>query len=121
MFLIFCLSPSQVFGDSLRNHVDSSGRLAGLAKCITEKGWVMYSSFTCSACRAQIKLFGPAADYLKIIECNPHDPDTQAQLCLKKGIRYTPTWLLDKNGTEIKRVKGYKKLNDLAVLTGCAQ
>jgi hypothetical protein len=121
VFMAICFSSGQVFGDTLRSQVASSDRLAELVQCMTEKGWVMYSSFTCSACRAQRNLFGPAADHLKIIECNPHAPDNQAQQCLKMKIRYTPTWLLEKNGTEIKRIKGYKKLNDLAVLTGCAQ
>lgn len=79
----------------------------------------MYSSFTCSACRAQIQLFGQAVDQLKIIECNPHAPDTQVQRCLDKKIRYTPTWLMEKNGSEVERFKGYKKLEDLASLTGC--
>ena len=79
----------------------------------------MYSSFTCPACRAQQGLFGQASVHLKIIECNPHAPNTQVEQCLKKNIRYTPTWLMEKNGTEIKRFKGYKELADLASMTEC--
>lgn len=121
MFLVICFSPGQVFGDSPRSQEDSSDRLVKLAQCVTEKGWVMYSSFTCSACRAQRELFDSAADYLKIIECNPHAPDTQAQQCLEKKIRYTPTWVMEKNGIEVKRFKGYKKLENLVSMTGCTQ
>ena len=120
VFLVICFSSGQVFGGSLRNHEASRDRLVEFAQCMTEKGWVMYSSFTCSACRAQVELFGQATDHLKIIECNPHAPDTQVQQCLEKKIRYTPTWLMEKNGTEIKRFKGFKKLEDLAFMTGCA-
>lgn len=90
-----------------------------LTKCMTEKGWAMYSSATCSACRAQLELFGSAYVHLKIIECNPHAPDTQVELCLKKKIRYTPTWLKEENDMEVNRFKGYKELRDLASMTEC--
>ena len=121
MFLILCFSSSQALGDSSRNQEASHERLVKFSQCITEKGWALYSSFTCSACRAQIELFGQAAGHLKIIECNPHAPDTQVQQCLENKIRHTPTWLMEKNGAGVKRLKGYKKLEDLASMTGCPQ
>jgi hypothetical protein len=121
MSILQCSTSSQAMGESSGNDKASRDQLVEFSRCLTESGWIMYSSITCSACRAQRDLFGPAADYLKIVECNPHAPDNQAQQCLKMKIRYTPTWLLEKNGTEIKRIKGYKKLEDLAALTGCAQ
>jgi hypothetical protein len=95
-------------------------RLEGFTQCVTEKGWVMYSSFTCPACRAQQQLFGQASTHLKIIECNPHAPNTQVELCLQKKIRYTPTWVREESDTELKRFKGYKKLEDLVSMTGCS-
>jgi hypothetical protein len=119
MFVLLCLLSSQALGDTSGKEKISRDQLVEFARCLTEKGWVMYSSFTCSACRAQIELFDRAADQLKIIECNPHAPDTQVQRCLEKKIRYTPTWLMEKNGSEVERFKGYKKLEDLASLTGC--
>ena len=119
MFVLLCLLSSQALGDTSGKEKISRDQLVKFARCLTERGWVMYSSFTCSACRAQIELFGRAADQLKIIECNPHAPDMQVQRCLEKKIRYTPTWLMEKNGSEVERFKGYKKLEDLASLTGC--
>ena len=110
----------QASGNPLRNNEVSPERLAEFAKCMTKKGWGMYSSFTCSACRAQQKLFGEAAVHLKIIECNPHAPDTQVVQCLKKKIRHTPTWLLTQKDKEIERRKGYHDLEELASMTGCA-
>ena len=109
----------RAIGDSSGKEKNSRDQLVGFARCLTEKGWAMYTSFTCSACRAQIELFGPVTDQLKVIECNPHAPDTQVQRCLEKKILYTPTWVMERNGTEIERSKGYKKLEDLASLTGC--
>jgi len=119
MFLALLFISSQASGDSSRNPNVSQKRLVEFAKCITKKGWTMYSSFTCSACRAQQELFGKTTVHLKIIECNPHAPHTQVEKCLKKNIRYTPTWVMEKNGTEIKRSKGYKEIGDLASMTGC--
>jgi len=119
MLLALLFISGQSFGDSSRNNEVSQERLVEFAQCITKKGWAMYSSFTCSACRAQQELFDQASVHLKIIECNPHAPHTQVELCLKNKIRYTPTWLMEKNGAEIKRSKGYKKMEDLAAMTGC--
>jgi len=106
-------------GGFQKNAQVSQEQLVKFTKCITEKGWAMYSSVTCPACRAQLELFGPASVHLKIIECNPHAPDTQVELCLKNKIRYTPTWLLEENGTEVKRFRSYRELQDLASITEC--
>ena len=119
MLLVLLFLSGQASGDSSRNHEVSREQLGEFAKCITKRGWAMYSSFTCPACRAQQKLFGQASVHLKIIECNPHAPDTQVEQCLKKNIQHTPTWVKTNNGTEIKRSKGYKKLEDLASMTEC--
>jgi hypothetical protein len=92
---------------------------AKLATCLTDKGWVMYGSFTCSACRAQRKAFGETFTHIKEIECNAHAPNTQVDLCLAKGIETTPTWIQEKGGEEIKRLEGYQLLEDLASVAGC--
>jgi len=98
---------------------DTSEALEELATCLAEKGWVMYGSFTCSACRAQRKAFGKAFRHIKAIECNPHAPNTQVDLCLEKKINKTPTWIQEKDGQEIQRIEGYQLLEDLAPLSGC--
>lgn len=90
-----------------------------LARCLADKGFVMYGSITCSACRAQRKLFGKAFEYIKEVECNPNAPDNQTDRCLEKGIRKTPTWILEKNGKEIKRLESYQLLEDLESFAGC--
>jgi hypothetical protein len=117
--LIIFFTSGKVFANTSQDSEISQERMAEFAKCMTEKGWAMYSSFTCPACRAQQNLFGQATVHLKIIECNPHAPDTQVEQCLKRNIRHTPTWLMERNGTEIKRSTGYKKPGDLAAMTGC--
>ena len=121
MFLALLFISGQAFGDPSQDHEVHQEELAEFAKCITKQGWVMYSSFTCPACRAQQKLFGEASAYLRIVECNPHSPHTQVEQCLEKGIRHTPTWVMIQKGAEVKRFKGYKELDDLASITGCTQ
>lgn len=101
------------------SQADNPTKQAQLANCLTEKGWVMYSSFTCSACRAQRKAFGKAFKDIKMIECNPNAPDNQVELCLKKKIKKTPTWILEKNGEDIKRLESYQLLEDLASSAEC--
>ncbi|MCK4840736.1 MAG: hypothetical protein KAT04_02500 [Methylococcales bacterium] len=90
-----------------------------LARCLTDKGFVMYGSITCSACRAQRKLFGKAFEYITDIECNPNAPGNQIELCLKKKIRKTPTWILEKDEKEIKRMESYQLLEDLESFAEC--
>ena len=119
MLLALIFISSEASGNTSRSPKVSQKRLGEFANCITNNGWAMYSSFTCSACRAQRELFGQTAVHLKIIECNPHAPHTQVEQCLKNNIRHTPTWVMEKNGIEINRSKGYKKLKDLASMTEC--
>ncbi|NOS80327.1 MAG: thioredoxin family protein [Nitrospira sp.] len=93
----------------------------GLAMCLSERGMVMYGSITCSACRAQRKAFGEAFSHVTEIECNPHAPNTRAELCIEKNIRKTPTWIIEKEGKETKRLEGYQLVEDLAAFAGCAR
>lgn len=91
-----------------------------LAKCLTQKGWTMYGSFTCSACIAQKKLFGEEAfAHIEEIECNPHAPNTKVEVCIKKKIRITPTWVLEQEGQESIRIAKYQLLEDLAMHSDC--
>ena len=92
---------------------------AELALCLSEKGWVMYGSITCSACRAQRKAFGAAFAEIEEVECNPYAPNTQVELCLEREIATTPTWIREANGAELERIEGYQLLEDLAEATGC--
>ncbi len=123
-FICIFFSSMWVLGGN--SHADGSrfenpdeAALVELATCLTEKGWVMYGSITCSACRAQRKAFGKAFSHIKEIECNPHAPNTQVELCLERKIKKTPTWIMEKDGKEIKRIEGYQLLENLAPLSGC--
>ena len=91
-----------------------------LAKCMTQKGWAMYSSYTCSACIVQKKTFGEEAfAHIEEVECNPHAPNTKVERCIEKKIRETPTWILEQNDQEVLRIAEYQLLEDLAMHSDC--
>lgn len=90
-----------------------------LAMCLTEKGWVMYGTAHCSACIAQKKAFGEAWKYINYIECDPDENNSNPDLCLKRNIKYTPTWILEVDGKEVRRLETYLLLEDLSNQTDC--
>ncbi|MEI7480194.1 MAG: protein disulfide isomerase family protein [bacterium] len=59
-----------------------------LAKCLTDKKWVMYGASWCPHCKDQKAMFGEAVKYLTAVEC-----DQKVDLCTAKDIRLYPTWL----------------------------
>ena len=90
-----------------------------LAQCITAKGINMYGSFRCGFCAKQRALFGDSFQYINEIECHPQGKNAQTELCLEKKIEGTPTWILEPNGTEIKRYLGLRSIEELKEFSGC--
>ncbi len=124
-FLVILLSSGQHYGnaeESVSKFLEPSQSQYSkelLARCLTDKGFVVYESITCSACRAQRKLFGNAFEFITVIECNPIVPEHQTDRCLEKEIWKTPTWIMEQDGKEIKRLEGYQLLKDLDTFSGC--
>lgn len=79
------------------------------AKCLTDKGIVMYGSNTCPHCQNQKKMFGNSFKYVTYIDCI--DNSTQ---CTEKGIQFIPDWYI--NG---KFYTGEKTIEELKSLSGC--
>lgn len=82
-----------------------------LAKCLTNRNFVMYGKEECSACAIEKSYFGASFSNINYIDCG-----AQKDLCEKKEIRAFPTWE-DKNG---KQYKGAIPLEVLADLSGCS-
>lgn len=80
---------------------------------LNKKGVIMYKSFKCANCKRQEKLLGKAYKQLNQVECHPEGPDQEADRCLKMGINKTPTFLIEKDGQELKRLEGLQKLEKL--------
>ena len=115
IFLIGCAQQTQEQKVSATN-------LDSFAQCLKEKGVKMYGSYICSACLAQIKMFGGhegSFKYIDYVECHPRGPNPQTDLCLKRDIKKTPTWILEKDGVEINRLEGYQTFESLGEFSGC--
>jgi glutaredoxin len=87
----------------------TEGALDDFAKCLTEKGAVMYGASWCSHCHEQKALFGTSVQYIDFVDCEK-SPD----LCSLAGITGFPTWII--NG---EKHMGTKPLDILAVYSGC--
>ena len=83
-------------------------------QALNVKGVVYYKSVKCNNCKRQEKLFGEAIKKLNSVECHPEGENPQPELCLQKGIKKTPTFLIEEGGTEVKRLEGLQQLDDLA-------
>ena len=90
-----------------------------LAQCITEKGVNMYGSFRCGVCAKTRVMFGDSFQYINEIECHPQGENSQTELCLKKGIEGTPTWILEPDEIELKRQLGFLSIEELKEFSGC--
>ncbi len=88
-------------------------------ECLNENGVVYYKSFRCSSCKRQERLFGEAYPKLKAVECHPDGPGGDPERCLRNKISKTPTFILEPEGTEIKRLEGLQPLQTLADFAGC--
>jgi hypothetical protein len=80
------------------------------AKCLAEKGVVMYGAKWCSHCQNQKKQFGDSFKYVKYVEC----PE-QIKLCTEKGIQGFPTWGMPDG----QKLIGEQELQTLSMETGC--
>jgi glutaredoxin len=86
------------------------GRYDELAKCLTEKGVVMYGTEWCPHCQNQKKLFGDSFQYATYVDC-----DKNAAACNAAGVEGYPTWVIGD-----ARYPGTQNLYDLAQNSGCA-
>jgi len=80
-----------------------------IAKCLTEKGAIMYGTEWCSHCKNQKKAFGQSFEFVNFVDC-----DAQAQLCSDAGIEGYPTWIIDG-----KLYPGEQSIERLDHLTDC--
>lgn len=92
-----------------------------LAKCLAEKEVNLYSSYLCGHCYQQKRLFGDSFQYIKEIECHPEGKNSQTELCTKKNIAGTPTWIMEPNGVEMERHAGFMTIEELEEFSGCKE
>lgn len=91
---------------------EAPGYQAALAQHLRESGAVMYGAHWCSHCAEQKKLFGPAANEVPYVECDPKSLNGRPELCEKAGVKAFPTWVIG-----VERREGVQSLADLAALS----
>jgi glutaredoxin len=90
--------------------IPAGGKLDDFARCLTERGAVMYGTNLCPHCQAQKELLGPSFAYVRYIDCFA---DTAA--CQAANIGKIPAWDFP-DGT---RILGTQPLENLSQKTGC--
>ncbi|MBS3101950.1 hypothetical protein J4458_00705 [Candidatus Woesearchaeota archaeon] len=80
------------------------GSYDNFAKCLTEKGAVMYGASFCQYSSAQKGMFGKSFKFINYKDFS-ENPD----------VRITPTWEI--NGRLVERVQSFDRLSEL---TGCS-
>jgi hypothetical protein len=86
-----------------------------VAKCLTEKGAVMYGASWCPHCLEQKKAFGDAVKYITYQECDQASEGGDHLKCLQAGVQSYPTWIIP--GQSAKA--GAYPVADLAKFAGC--
>ncbi len=78
----------------------SPGKYDDFAKCLTEKGAVMYGEDWCQYTNGQKAMFGKSFKYINYVQ--------------KQNLEVRPTWVID--GKTYERVQSFERLS---ALTGC--
>ena len=86
-----------------------------LAKCLTQKGVIMYGAYWCPHCQNQKAEFGDAVKDLTYQECDAKGENGKPELCQKAGVTGFPSWKIP--GKDL--LTGEQSLADLAQKADC--
>ena len=89
---------------SINTQIKKPGKYDGFAKCLKEKGAIIYGNDYCSYTNKQLGFFGKSQKYLNYVKCI----DNEA-LCDEKNIKTTPTWEI--NGGMYSGVQTFEALS----------
>ncbi len=91
------------------------GKYAEVARCLTQKGVIMYGAYWCPHCLSQKKLIGDDFQFIKYQECDDAGTDGNHKLCIEKGVTSYPTWIFPGQGS----LAGEQQMGVLAKLANC--
>jgi glutaredoxin len=86
-----------------------SANYDNFAKCLAEKGAVIYGTEWCSHCKEQKSLFGSSFQYVNYVDC-----DKYKQKCEDVGLEGYPTWIINNES-----YPGTQSLQTMSSLTSC--
>lgn len=97
-----------IFGAlSIKSYMNKPGNYDEFAKCLTEKGAIIYGNDFCQYTMKQINYFGNSKKFLNYIKCIDNK-----ELCDSKGVKVTPTWEI--NGKMYEQVQTFDRLATLS-------
>ncbi|MEK6936254.1 MAG: hypothetical protein AABW67_05680 [Nanoarchaeota archaeon] len=94
---------------SILNYAKKPGQYDEFAKCLKEKGAVIYGNDYCSYTTKQLGFFGKSQKLLNYVKCIDNE-----ELCNSKGVDITPTWEINE-----KIYSGVQTFEALAAYSGC--
>ncbi len=86
-----------------------------LDRCLYEKHAAMFGAPTCGFCQQQKRLLGDTMDMVKFIDCSA---DGKEQ-CEASSVVTYPTWVLRRDGAEVKRHSGVLTVSKLFEFYEC--
>ncbi len=90
--------------------VPEAGMHDAFARCLTQKGLVMYGTEWCPHCQEQKQLFGPSFKYVTYVNC-----DLQPDACNAANVTTYPTWVYPEGPV----TEGTQPLSALADRASC--
>lgn len=91
------------------------GKYAETAKCLTQKGVIMYGAYWCPHCADQKAAFGDDFQFVKYQECDDAGTNGNHKACLEAGVTSYPTWFFPGQGNLV----GGQPVYVLAKLANC--
>ena len=110
-YVIFSLLILIIFFSSITfySYEKRPGEYNDFAKCLTEKGAIIYGNDYCQYTNIQLNFFGKSKEYLNYIKCADNE-----RLCNEKGVKTTPTWEINE-----KMYEQVQTFETLSSITGC--
>lgn len=92
-------------------------RYDSFARCLKDRGVMMYGAYWCPHCAEEKELFGASFKQAPYTECGVEgNTRLESQVCKDAGIQRFPTWQFPPTG---ERVEGNLSLEALSDRTGC--
>ena len=86
-----------------------------LAKCLADKGAIMYGAYWCPHCADQKKLFGDSFKLIHYQECDAKGPNGNPAACKDAEVKAYPTWAIPGSAN----LEGTQQLVNLAKASNC--
>jgi hypothetical protein len=93
------------------------GKYAETAKCLAQKGVIMYGAYWCPHCANQKASFGDDFQFVHYQECDDKGAGGNHKACLEAGVTSYPTWYFPGQGNLV----GEQSVADLAKLANCTE